>query len=216
MPTREQTRLALKLVASRAAETAISRIGADADVLLFEVPQIVAYYSDGTAALAADHYDELRDEAAVSLRYVAEPVVNLREERLRRGILWAIDPLGGDEPNGALAKIRLGDVVQKESARPFRDTITVNQQRDPAAVGWQRNVSGSGCKFCKMLAGNGATYKQATAHFASHPNCSCTASPVFNGQAGPEASVIQYVASQRRRSESDQQRLREYMATLPE
>jgi hypothetical protein len=39
---------------------------------------------------------------------------------------------------------------------------------------------------------------------------------VFETQDGPEASVMQYVASKRRRTAKERQALREYLAALPD
>jgi hypothetical protein len=218
MPTPDEARRTLALVSNTAVAQAVNLFHAtrNVDELLVDIPDVIAYYSDGTAALAADHYDDLRDAADAPGRFTAEPIVNLREEKIRRGVLWAVGPLALDEPDPVLAEERLAQIVQLESARPFRDTILGNQQRDPAAVGWQRQTSGKGCKFCTMLAGRGAVYREATARFASHPHCSCSASPVFDGTAGPEATVLQYVASQRRRTPSQRQALNDYLARLPD
>jgi hypothetical protein len=217
MPTPNEARQAFAIVTNRAVAAATKLVTtATTDDLLEAIPQMVAYFSDGTAALAADHYDDLREEANVPGRYTAEPVVNLRDEKIRRGVLWAVEPLYLAEPVVGLATERLAQVVSLETARPFRDTIITNQADDPQAVGWQRHSRSSGCRFCRMLAGRGAVYRQATARFASHPHCSCTAAPVFSGTAGPEASTLQYIASQRRRSEADKARLRAYLAALPD
>ena len=62
-----------------------------------------------------------------------------------------------------------------------------------------------------MLSDKGAVFRAETARFAAHSNCHCSAAPVFNGQDGEEANVMQYVASQKRRSEKDRARLREYL-----
>lgn len=219
MPGAEETRRALVLVSNRAVTDASKLVTSSADAtrdsLLAATPEIVAYYSDGTAALAADHYDDLRAAANAPGRYAAEPVALLREEKIRTGVLWSVEPLFRAEPDQVLALSRIGEVVQYETARPFRDTITTNTRRDPAAVGWTRITSG-GCKFCRLLAGRGAVYKQSTAHFAAHPNCGCSAAPVFDGQPGEEASVMQYVASKRTRSPQQKQALREYLAALPD
>ena len=220
MPTAEQARRALTLVTTAAvsdASTLIRRTSPDRtrDALLAGTPEVVAYYSDGSAALAADHYDDLREAANPRRPYVAEPVVVLREEKIRTGVLWAVEPLYRPDPDEALMLSRIGEVVQYETARPFRDTITTNSRRDPESVGWQR-ISSGGCKLCRMLAGRGAVYKQSTAHFATHPNCGCSAAPVFDGQPGEEASAIQYVASHRRRSPQQKQALRDYLAAMPD
>lgn len=68
------------------------------------------------------------------------------------------------------------------------------------------------CRFCQMLAARGAVYKSSTARFAAHPYCDCTAEPVFNNMAiGPEASVLQYEASKKRRSPAAKARLKAYL-----
>lgn len=218
MPTPDETRRALALVSNTAVTETVNvfRSTQTVDELLVAVPEVIAYYSDGAAALAADSYDDLREEANVSNVFTAEPVVLLRDEKIRRGILWAAEPLALDEPDYVLTEERLAQVTQLESARPFRDTILDNQKRDPSAVGWRRNSSGSGCRFCSMLASRGAVYKEASAHFASHPHCNCSASPVFDGYVGPEASVLQYTASQRKRTPEQRKALRDYLARLPD
>jgi hypothetical protein len=200
MPTSQQTRAALVLVTDRAVADAVSLISSDPratrDRLLVATPEIVSYYSDGTAALAADYYDDRRFEANVSGRFTADPIIDLREEQIRRGVLWSVEPLYGvtDVP---LAAERVAQVVQYETANPFRDTITSNTRRDPRAVGWRR-IAGGGCQFCNMLAGRGAVYTDATAHFASHPHCRCSAEPVFEGERYVEASELQNLGSHER------------------
>ena len=218
MPTPEEARTALTLVTNAAVReiVALTNATASIDDLLEATPTVIAYFSDGTAALAADHYDDLREAVNPATRYRAEPVVNLRDEKIRRGVLWATETLLTPEPDPTLVSTRLADVVQLETARPFRDTITANQTRDPASVGWRRHWSGDGCKFCRMLADGAAVYKRDTARFAAHPNCNCSASPVFDSEPAPEASVIQYVASKRNRTPSERARLRAYLATLPD
>lgn len=132
-----------------------------------------------------------------------------RDEKIGRALAWAAQPLV--EPLDVTTAQRLAEVVQLETARPYRDTITTNRRRDPASVGWRRVTTGSGCKFCAMLGSRGAVYKEATARFASHANCHCTAAPVFEGQDGPEADVMQYVASKRSRSDAERAKLRDYL-----
>lgn len=179
--------------------------------LLDEVPSLIGYYALGSSALAADFYDDERDRAAAAKRFTSEPVIVDRGEKIGRMVAWATEPLFAPEPDMGQVVLRLVPEVQKEIARPFRDTITENTTRDPSAVGWRRIASGTGCKLCRMLADRGAVYKESTARFAAHGSCHCSATPAFNSGDGPEASVMQYVASQRRRSEKDRARLREYL-----
>lgn len=178
-------------------------------LLLDAVPEIVSYYSDGSSALAADFYDDRREISAPPKLYIAEPVIEERTEKIRRAVVWAADPMLDDDPFATLD--RLSGVVQLETARPYRDTILTNRNRDPSAVGWQR-VTNGGCKMCRMLADRGAVYSDKTARFATHPNCRCSAQPVFSSdEYGREASVIQYVASRKRRTPSMRADLREYL-----
>jgi hypothetical protein len=60
-----------------------------------------------------------------------------------------------------------------------RDTFMNTIESDTKAVGWQRVLGGGGCDFCKMLAGRGAVYTQASVTFRAHDHCGCTAEPVY-------------------------------------
>lgn len=207
--TPEQVRADLQLITGAAVGQAldVALSSGEFDTILSLVPGVVDYYSDGSSALAADWYDEIRDEASAPGRYVAAPVVADRSEKLRKALLWAVEPL--KDADATETRKRVEPVVQKAVARPFWDTVTDNTAKDDAAVGWSRHTRPDGCAFCRMLAGRGAVYKQSTVRFASHGNCHCTARPEFGD--GPEASTLQYVASQRRRSEAEQARLRDYL-----
>ncbi len=222
MLTASDSKAALQLVTAAAVGTVTSLLGRLSGspeqrraALLDGVPEVVGYYSVGSAALAADFYDDERERAAPPKLYLAEAVVADRTVKLRRAVAWASDPLFGDEPG--LTAGRLADVVQLETARPFRDTVLTNRRRDPSAVGWRR-VTNGGCKLCVMLAARGAVYLDTTARFAAHTNCKCSAQPVFSSEDyGEEASVLQYVASRKRRTPEQQANLRAYLnAEFPE
>jgi hypothetical protein len=218
MLTAADSKAALQLVTAGAVNTVTSLLGRSSGtpeqrraLLLDGVPEIVAYYSAGSSALAADFYDDERERAAPPKLYLAEPIIIDRTEKLRRAVVWAADPLFADDP--AAAAGRLADVVQLESARPFRDTVLTNRRRDPSAVGWRR-VTNGGCKLCVMLASRGAVYTDQTARFATHGHCKCTAQPVFSSNDyGDEANAMQYVASRKRRTPEQQANLREYLNT---
>lgn len=178
-------------------------------LLLEGAPEVINYYSAGAAALAADFYDDQREFSAPPKLYLAEPIILDRTEKIRRAVAWASDPLFRDDPLSAGA--RLAEVVNIETARPYRDTILTNRRRDPSAVGWRRITNG-GCRFCRMLAEKGAVYSDATARFAAHGSCKCTAQPVFStDDFGEEASALQYVASKRTRTAAEKAKLREYL-----
>lgn len=222
MPSARESRAALQLLTSDAlgaTEDLFSRLNGPPEqrrlVLLETVPGLIDYYSDGSAALAADLYEEERDQAGVTKLYAVEPIVDDRVVKQRRGIAWAADPLFSNEEAAAASALtlsRLSEIVQPEVARPYRETIRLNRQQDPEAVGWKR-VTNGGCGFCRFLASRGAVYREATVRFASHPRCHCTAVPVFLGNdTGEEASVLQYVASKRSRTPAQKARLREYVS----
>lgn len=215
MPTALESRAALTLVTGAAVGAVTRLLGSltgppesQRSDLLDAVPQIIGYYADGSSALAADFYDDERELASARGRFTAEPIVADRGEKIGRAIAWATQPLFGFE--GDPAK-RLAEVVQIETARPYRDTITTNRRRDPEAVGWRR-IAATGCDFCKRLAGRGEVYKADTVRFAAHTHCHCTAAPAFRGEEVVEASVMQYVASKRRPSAKDRARVRAWLA----
>lgn len=218
MPSPAESRAVLQLVTGAAVTAAtqiLSRLSGLGEVqradLLDAIPGIIGYYADGSSALAADFYDQEREAAAAAGRFVAEPVVLDRAEKIRRAIAWSTEPVIAGTGDVVVVEARLAEVVQLETARPYRDTIVTNRRRDPQGEGWRRVASG-GCSFCRMLADRGAVYKAETARFASHPHCHCTAQPVFKGQPGDEADVMQYMASKRRRTAADRERVRAYLA----
>lgn len=179
-------------------------------LLLDGIPGLIDYWAEGSAALASDFYDEQRELADVARPFTSELVLADRTVKIRRAIVWAAEPL--QLLDEAMAADRLAEVVQIETARPFRDTITQNTAADPQAVGWKR-ITNQCCSFCRMLADRGAVYKESTARFAAHRHCDCSAAPVFvGGEVGPEASVIQYQASRRGRTEAQKAKLRDYLA----
>lgn len=178
--------------------------------LLDTVPDVLAYYSEGSSALAADFYDDVRVGTAGA--YSASAVVLDRTVKIRTGVAWASEPLSIDDDE--LASARFAQLMRSEMARPYRDTILTNQKQDPQALGWKRITRGAkSCKFCRMLADRGAVYRKDSATFAAHDDCMCTAAPVFKGgEVGPEANAAQYMASKRRRSPREKAFLRDYLA----
>ena len=179
--------------------------------LLDTIPEVTAFYSEGSAALAADFYEDAR--SGVPGAHSAVPVVLDRTVKIRRGVAWASEPLSVDDVEAAEARMAL--LVKSEMAKPYRDTIITNRKRDDACVGWKRIASGDACGFCKALAARGAVYRKDTAYFAAHDDCMCTCAPVFRGgETGPEADVMQYMASKRRRTAREKEQLRSYLASF--
>lgn len=208
--------------------------------LFVAAPVVVGYYADAAAALSLDWYDELRDLASLVTPFAPEPVTIVREDYIRKAVAKATEPLWLLDNSDALETLtrqfetglttaaadleslldaatkeslaRLEPIIQKEVAAGFWNTTVENTRRDPEAVGWRRHAREGACRFCRHLASKGAIFKKDTVDFAAHLNCYCTVSPVFNGEDGPEADVMQYVASQRKRTAAEKKRLREYLA----
>lgn len=94
-----------------------------------------------------------------------------------------------------------------------REFTTSTTRQDRRAWGWKRIARAGACGFCRALADKGAVYREDTAHFASHTNCGCACVPVFGvGDVGPEADVMQYMASGKTRTAKDRERLRDWIA----
>lgn len=96
-----------------------------------------------------------------------------------------------------------------------RSTIQYNLANDNDAVGWERVTSGNSCDFCAAIADRGVVFKEDTADFAAHDNCSCASQPVFaTGKRGDSARVGGFVArdlSEAQRADANE-RIRAWLA----
>lgn len=186
--------------------------------LFAATPLIVHDYADGAAALALDWFEEIRAESGITTPFRPRPIVTVTDDEIaaivartteslyeiQRGIEREIEEAFAESMAALEAEL------QKEVAAGFRDTMTTNADEDPAATGWARFARPGGCKFCRLLADKGAVYTEASVHFAAHPNCNCVVGPSYDPDA-PRASVMQYVASQRQRTERERKALRDYL-----
>ena len=167
------------------------------DALRDVLPRLVPYYGSAAAALAADWYDEFRDDLgaggrfrAIPATYVADPG---RTDSLAR---WAVAPMYQAEPDKATTLAKVAGGVQRLIADADRETVIGSIRQDPRAGGWSRHTSGKSCRFCQDIAARGAVYSAETADFASHDGCDCAAVPAF----GVVRDVKDYTPSQRFRS----------------
>lgn len=164
------------------------------DALLEFVPALTTVYGEGMAAVAADWYDEMRAAEAVPGRFRAEMAAAFPAEYVEARVRYGAGHLFTDAPNEMLSF--LSGAVQEYVLQPGRDTVARSTLADPRASGWHRETRGEACGFCRMLAGRGGVYKEATASFASHGHCNCVAAPSWDADA-PEVPAVAYVASQR-------------------
>lgn len=171
---------------------------------------VVPAFYDAAGTLAVAWYDELRSEVPTETLYVPLIIGDPDTDWIEREVQKALESLDDD----AAALLRLADeavaLAEKEILRGFRDSTLGNLRQDQDAIGWSRVARPGACKFCLMLAGKRAVYRsESTAIFAAHTNCSCAARPEFRGgDHGPEADVIQYVASSRRARTEEAQKAR--------
>jgi hypothetical protein len=175
-----------------------------ADIL----PELVAVYGSAAGTLAADWYDDLREEQEAKGRFsaiVAAPAPRAQTDALAG---WAAKDLFSSEPDyqGSLTKAQGG--LQRLIANVGRETITGSSIEDPRASGWQR-VSAGGCGFCEMLASRGAVYSEREVDFGAHDNCRCGAVPVFDGRA---KAVEPYTPTSRNLTDADRAATRQWMA----
>lgn len=170
------------------------------------LPDLVATYGAAASALAADWYDELRDKVGPRRAFAAIPA-DIRDPGVPALVGWATTK--ATDLEGLQGLIAGG--VQKRIANFSRLTVMESSIADPAAHGWQRVGVGE-CRtgFCDMLIGRGAVYSEASADFAAHDHCKCTAAPAFEGEPRP---VRPFTPSTRNISDADRARVREWIAS---
>lgn len=203
------TAAAADLAASVSQATLEQQVEAALDALGLIVPS----YYDAAGALAVAWYDEIREESSPASSYTPTIIGDPATDWIEREVTKFAAQIEGELDLRVQAMLdEVLRLTEKEVARGFRDSITGNTRQDDESIGWSRVARAGACKLCVMLADRGAVFRETTANFAAHTDCHCAARPEFrNGQHGPEATVEQYLASTKRRSESERARLRAYL-----
>lgn len=178
------------------------------DALVASIPAIADRYGLAAAALAADWYEDLRDEAGIAGSFEAVLADLPDEGRYSSLSAWASTQTD--------VETLVAGGLQRIIANAHRDTIRATSWADPGAAGWARFGRGvETCDFCRMLITRGGVYTERTGAFGSHDWCNCGAGPVWKGAGGARV-VDAYQASARRRSaatrRSDNARAREWIA----
>jgi hypothetical protein len=171
------------------------------------LPAVVQAYGIAATTVAADWYDDLRDQQNIDGRFFAitAELDDLGTDELAG---WAVGPLYGATPDIPAARSMVEGGLQRRIANAARETVVRSSLEDPRAVGWQRSASG-GCAFCQMIASRGAVFTEASADFASHDHCKCVATVAFDGR---ELPVKPYKPSSRDITDADRARVRAYLA----
>lgn len=181
-------------------------------------PLIVAEYAPATAELGLEWFGEIRDEAKPPNAFTPTPRLTVTDDDVKAVVATLTESLRDVEQQIAKNADRLiaemsaelEAAVQRDVASGFWDTVTGNSDDDPDSVGWQRFAREGACKFCRMLAGRGAVYTEATVRFAAHGSCHCVAGPSYDPNA-PRADVMQYLGSKRERTAKERTELRAYL-----
>lgn len=187
--------------------------GGQVNAALAVLPLVIPSYYDAAGALAASWYDELRDASRPTTNYAPLVIGQPETDWIDREIAKIARSFEADlEAETQRMLDEVARLAEKEVARGYRATVIGNAHADEDAIGWSRVTRAGACKLCQMLAARGAVYSKDTAHFAAHTNCHCAARAEFrNGDHGPEASVEQYVASNKNRTPAQRAQLREYL-----
>lgn len=183
------------------------------DPLAAVLAEIANKYGDAAATLAADFYDDMREDIVkTGARFTPRLAEVPGPERFQSLAGWGIGPLFGANPDKVTALHKLTGGLQLVVANTYRETIMGSAIADPAARGWQRVADGKACGFCRMLESRGAVYSEARADFAAHDHCGCSAEPAFDGEPVP---VQPYTPSERRVPDTDRARTRAWIAAHP-
>jgi hypothetical protein len=142
------------------------------------LPRLMQVYGSAAITLAADWYDDLRDEAEVPGSFRAIPADLPDEGRTDALARWAVTPLFAANPSPEIALSKATGGLQRIIYNADRDTVTTSSIQDRRARGWRREGSGD-CDLCKLLLGRGAVYSEATSQFETHDRCACVGVPDF-------------------------------------
>jgi hypothetical protein len=183
------------------------RDAAEAQTALHDIlPALIDTYGLAASALAADWYDELRHKVGTKGRFTAI-AADVKDTGAHALVGWA-----GTKATdlSTMQELVLGG-MQRRIANFSRQTVMDSSVADPQARGWQRVGVGECTNgFCDMLIARGAVYSEATADFAAHDHCKCSAVPAFDGEPRP---VKPFTPSVRTATDADRARVREYLAS---
>ncbi|MGW2010853.1 VG15 protein [Streptomyces nigrescens] len=174
-----------------------SRLQATVPDWLASMNQVIAYYGDSSASLAAEFYDAQRAAAGVTEPFQVPlpdlPPVEQVDNSLRWATkdLWPRDPEDPETTDAQRQPIesrleaagkKAEAVAQKLVTDQGRGTVQGAVAKDHQATAWARSAALGACAFCRLLAARGAVFKQDTVEFRAHDGCHCMALPVFRGQ----------------------------------
>lgn len=168
------------------------------------VPALVQKYGLAAATVTSDWYDEMRTAARLRSKFTAIPA-DIRDAGTHALIGWA----ESQTTDPVILQTLIAGGTTRRVLNYSRQTVMGSSIADPGAHGWAREGSGGSCSFCLMLVSRGAVYSEASADFASHDHCNCTAVPAFDGESRP---VKPFTPTSRQISDADRARVRDWIA----
>ncbi|MEU4772958.1 hypothetical protein [Micromonospora sp. NPDC023644] len=164
--------------------------------------ELVAAYGDLAMTVAADWYDQQREQAQAPGAFRATLPEALPDEQVRAVARWAVGPLFGATDSAKALGLASG-AVQRLVQQGGRNTLYRNVRRDPSEPRWARVPQGADtCAWCRMLASRGAVYLSRESAGGDdnhwHNECDCQPVPVWRGQREPydvDALLQQYNAA---------------------
>ena len=107
---------------------------------MFEIlPSFIDTYAAGAAALAADWYDELREEHEVPGTFTAV-IPDIGDQGADELAGFASEAILRDEPDWELFRSRVEGRCERRIANAARETVMTSSVEDPKARGWKRVV----------------------------------------------------------------------------
>lgn len=172
------------------------------------LPAVVQTYGLAAGTVAADWYDDTRDELNIDGRFSAI-VADLGDLGTDELAGFAVAPLFGASPDLARTRTIVEGGLQRRIANVARATVMGSAIEDPRARGWQRSAGPNSCPFCRMLEARGVVYSQRSADFGAHDHCDCVAVAAFSGRDLP---VKPYQPASRNITDADRARTRDWIA----
>lgn len=154
-------------------------------VLAGSVAAMVAKYRRTSAGLAAGYLRAHRVASGLDgdVRIVIPPVLNVNQlDSTLHSLTVAAAKVSAAK--AIPAEVAMSNALTRSSGAMARlvldagrQTVTQTLQSDDKARGWRRVLGGTGCDFCRDLAGR--VYPRDNADFDAHGHCGCTSEPVY-------------------------------------
>lgn len=182
--------------------------------LMDVLPELVDMYGAAATSLGGDWYEEVRAEAQVPGRFPAIPAPLPDKTSTDLLARWGSRLLfTKDVPDVPAAQKDVLGGLQRFIANADRETVMGSAVADPKAHGWKRATTGTGCSFCRMVAGRNIIFSSAAGKFACHNHCMCIATPAWGGEA---QKVDVYVPTTDHISDADRARVRQWLKDNPD